>query len=140
MRSLPIPLLCGLAALLVAASASAQGSTGVPSLSRPSYAFLHELAGPAYLTLRPDGLGPALSDASDADGGSLDATIAGPILELYWNSPDIDGDLTVGPSDVGLLVQDLQGAYRFRSDLNRDGDLNLTDACILADVLEIDCR
>ena len=48
------------------------------------------------------------------------------VLPLSANSPDINGDRSVGISDITLFVEDLQ-AYAFRSDFNNDGEVDLSD-------------
>jgi hypothetical protein len=49
-------------------------------------------------------------------------------LTLRLNSPDINGDLAVNLSDVGLFASDfLSGTAAFRSDLVNDGVINLAD-------------
>lgn len=53
-------------------------------------------------------------------------------LALNFNSPDIDGDGHVGLPDVTWLAMDFFGSYHFRSDLQRDGVINLSDLGRLA--------
>lgn len=48
-------------------------------------------------------------------------------VHLSYNSPDINGDLVVNLTDVALFAVDFFGAYNFRSDLFRDGIINLQD-------------
>jgi hypothetical protein len=48
-------------------------------------------------------------------------------LALSFNSPDINGDGQVDIQDVGNFAQNLFGTYDFRSDLARDGLVNLAD-------------
>lgn len=48
-------------------------------------------------------------------------------LPLNFNSPDNNGDLQVTIADVGWFATDFFGNYHFRSDLFRDGTINLAD-------------
>lgn len=48
-------------------------------------------------------------------------------LNLNFNSPDINGDGLVNIPDLALFAQNLFGDYDFRSDLYRDGVINLSD-------------
>lgn len=48
-------------------------------------------------------------------------------LQLNFNSPDINGDGQVNIPDVGQFAGDFFGDYHFRSDLARDGLINLAD-------------
>ncbi len=50
-----------------------------------------------------------------------------PGLALSFNSPDINGDLTVDLTDVQLFVMDFFSSFNFRSDFHRDGIVNLSD-------------
>lgn len=59
-------------------------------------------------------------------GNEIDAD-----LPLTINSPDVNGDLVVGLSDVVLMVQALGGAYDFRYDFNGDGAINLGDIIVM---------
>lgn len=65
--------------------------------------------------------------------------LSGPPLELYFNSPDINCDRTVNLSDVGWFALDFFGAYHFRSDLHRDGVINLSDVSPLAEWMGRSC-
>jgi len=51
---------------------------------------------------------------------------------LYFNSPDISGDLRIDLSDVGLFAGDFHGSYAYRSDFNWDGAVNLSDIGFMA--------
>jgi hypothetical protein len=53
-------------------------------------------------------------------------------LRLNFNSPDINGDGQVSLHDVGQFASDFFGNYHFRSDLARDGLINLADVGWLA--------
>jgi len=55
-----------------------------------------------------------------------------PPLALSFNSPDIAGNGSVGLGDVALFAGDFFGGYHFRSDLHRDGVINLSDVIPLA--------
>ena len=58
---------------------------------------------------------------------------------VYFNSPDINGDLQVNLSDVALFGQDYFGGYQFRSDFHHDGVINLQDLAIMAEGLGASC-
>jgi hypothetical protein len=63
-----------------------------------------------------------------------------PPLPIYFNSPDINGDLSVNLADVALFTQDLgAGAAAFRSDLVWDGVINLSDIAVLTQHLGASC-
>ena len=49
-------------------------------------------------------------------------------FEIYYNSPDINGDLVVDLADIALFNLDFFGSYSYRIDFNWDGVNNLTDA------------
>lgn len=51
---------------------------------------------------------------------------------VYFNSPDIDGDLQVNLGDVTLFAHDFNDGYNYRSDFDWDGHLNLGDLVVLA--------
>jgi hypothetical protein len=51
---------------------------------------------------------------------------------VFFNSPDINGDLKVDLVDIQLFAGDFFGNYDYRSDFNWDGLLNLTDIPPLA--------
>lgn len=59
---------------------------------------------------------------------------------VYFNSPDISGDLKVDLVDVQLFAGDLFGEYDFRSDFNWDGTLNLIDVQIMAQAMGSTCE
>ena len=63
----------------------------------------------------------------------------GPPLPIHWNSPDINGDLTVDLSDAGQFTADLHGPYHFRSDLVYDGVINLSDAGEMSAAMGASC-
>lgn len=60
-------------------------------------------------------------------------------LPLSINSPDFNGDLRVNLADVQLFAADLAAGYDFRTDLHRDGVLNLADLGRLAASLGAQC-
>jgi hypothetical protein len=60
-------------------------------------------------------------------------------LELYFNSPDINGDLLVNLTDVVLFSQDMAGPYNYRSDFNFDNTVNLSDHVILVQAMGATC-
>jgi hypothetical protein len=64
---------------------------------------------------------------------------AGTGLTLNFNSADLDGNLSVNLTDLALFVQDYFGPYAFRSDLARDGTLNLSDLAVMAAAMGKSC-
>ena len=48
-------------------------------------------------------------------------------LDIQFNSADINGDLIVNLSDLGVFTTDYFGSYRYRSDFAWDGMVNLSD-------------
>lgn len=58
---------------------------------------------------------------------------------LRFNSPDLTGDLIVNLADVATFAGDYFGGYQFRSDLHRDGNLNLSDIVVLAQNFGAQC-
>lgn len=63
------------------------------------------------------------------------------ILEgIYFNSPDINGDLRVNLSDVPDFAGDFFGAYDYRSDFNWDNVINLSDIVFMAQSLGVACE
>jgi hypothetical protein len=63
------------------------------------------------------------------------------ILEgVYFNSPDINGDLSVNLSDVPDFAADFFGAYDYRSDFNWDNVINLSDIVFMAQSLGVACE
>ncbi|MBK8167299.1 MAG: hypothetical protein IPK64_15260 [bacterium] len=63
-----------------------------------------------------------------------------PQLLLQVNSPDINGDRVVDLSDIAAFAGDYHGAFHMRSDLQRDGVLNLADIALMATHMGADCR
>lgn len=61
-------------------------------------------------------------------------------IELYINSPDINGDQSVDLGDVGAFVIDYFGGYNFRSDFFYDGVINLADVGIMGAALGARCN
>lgn len=61
-------------------------------------------------------------------------------LPLWFNSPDINGDLIVNLLDVVILSGDYLNEYHFRSDLNGDGALNLLDVSEFAQHIGAQCQ
>jgi len=60
-------------------------------------------------------------------------TVVSPILFVYVNSPDIDGNGVVNLSDVVPFSTDIKGGtYVYRSDFHFDLKLNLTDIILFA--------
>ena len=63
------------------------------------------------------------------------------ILEgVYFNSPDINGDLQVDLSDIPLFAADFFNGYDYRSDFNWDGVINLSDVTIMVQALGLACE
>jgi hypothetical protein len=60
-------------------------------------------------------------------------------LRLSFNSPDINGDLAMNLPDVTLFAMDYFNGYRFRSDLYRDGVLDVRDLGRLAAAAGVEC-
>ena len=58
---------------------------------------------------------------------------------IVANSPDINADLTVNLTDVGIFSTDFFGNYSFRSDFFWDGDINLTDVVFMAEMIGDTC-
>ncbi|MCK9995871.1 MAG: hypothetical protein KAH56_06300 [Candidatus Krumholzibacteria bacterium] len=54
------------------------------------------------------------------------------VLNVFFNSADINGDLVVNLIDVSLFAGDYYSGTQYRSDFNFDGAINLTDVNILA--------
>lgn len=79
------------------------------------------------------------------DGGNCRIMVAGMALgtleglTLNFNSPDLDGNQVVNLADVVLFAQDYFSGFTFRSDLYRDGVLNLSDIVILARSAGLSC-
>ena len=66
--------------------------------------------------------------------------LAGPAgLNLRFVSPDIDGSLRVDLVDVVPFATDYFGAYRFRSDFNGDGVVNLSDFIFMVPAIGRSC-
>jgi hypothetical protein len=59
-------------------------------------------------------------------------SLSQPPLALSFNSPDLTGNGIVSLGDVEQFAGDFFGAYHFRSDLHRDGVINLSDVTPLA--------
>lgn len=63
-----------------------------------------------------------------------------PPLDLYFVSPDLNGDLRVDLTDAGLFSIDLFAGYTARSDLDADGAVNIADVSIMAAAMGNRCR
>ena len=59
---------------------------------------------------------------------------------VYFNSPDISGDLQVNLMDIHLFSVDFFADYDYRSDFNWDGVINLLDIEILAQAVSSACE
>lgn len=68
-----------------------------------------------------------------------EALVTNPGLPLYFNSPDLNGDLAVSLHDVPIFTGDYFGSYHFRSDFHRDGAIDLRDIAILARKMQANC-
>jgi len=64
----------------------------------------------------------------------------GPVFDIRFNSPDINGDLMVNLSDIVLFTQDLEGEYHYRSDFRWDGVINLSDIVRMTQGLGVSCE
>lgn len=65
--------------------------------------------------------------------------LSGNQLDILFNSPDIDGNLTVNLSDAVTYVQDATSTYNYRSDYFYDGTINLSDAVLFAQGIGAGC-
>lgn len=65
--------------------------------------------------------------------------LAGPGMDIQFNSPDINGDLEVNLTDVVLFAGDYYGAYLYRSDFYFDAAVNLSDIVLLAQGMGAEC-
>ncbi len=65
-----------------------------------------------------------------------------PSIPLGMVSPDINGDLVVGLSDIAYFVSDLMnpGGVNPRSDFNNDSVINLSDVALMAQGLGTSCE
>lgn len=85
--------------------------------------------------LKAGGQSQALAEVI-INGSTLDYA---PGLKINFNSPDINGDLTVNLTDVQIFSADFFAADLFRSDFYRDGVVNLSDLPPLAAAVGINC-
>ena len=83
--------------------------------------------------------GPAVFKVND-NPAETPAHDIWPLLELQVNSPDINGDRVVDLIDIAIFAGDYSGSFHMRSDLHRDGVMNLTDIAIVALHLGADCQ
>lgn len=58
---------------------------------------------------------------------------------VHFNSPDLDGDLAVTLTDIGLFADVYFGDYSFAGDLYFDGAVDLGDVGVLAGAVGADC-
>jgi hypothetical protein len=58
---------------------------------------------------------------------------------IYFNSPDVNGDLRVDLTDISYFATDFFGAYDYRSDFNWDGEVDLGDLTIMAQGVGTSC-
>lgn len=61
------------------------------------------------------------------------------VVNLQFNSPDINGDCVVNLLDLAEFVSDYLGVFNFRSDFHRDGVLDLLDVVIMAEAWGATC-
>lgn len=62
------------------------------------------------------------------------------LLNIQWNSPDINGDLIVNLTDTVFYAGDATGGvYKFRSDFLYDNRLNLSDTVLYAQGIGAAC-
>jgi len=61
-------------------------------------------------------------------------------LELYFNSPDIDGSGAVNLTDLVYFLQDYNGSYSYRSDFDFDGDVDDDDRSVITGALGACCN
>lgn len=61
-------------------------------------------------------------------------------LKLFFNSPDINGDLVIGLGDFGLFSQDYYGEYNYRSDFDFDGIIGLSDLVVMSRAMGASCQ
>jgi hypothetical protein len=61
------------------------------------------------------------------------------LLNVFYNSVDINGDLIVNLTDIGIFAGDYFLTPQYRSDFNFDGAINLTDLSIMAANLGATC-
>lgn len=66
-------------------------------------------------------------------------SLSGSQLDILFNSPDIDGNLTVNLSDAIAYVANATGAYSYRSDYYFDTVINLSDAVLFAQGIGAGC-
>jgi len=101
---------------------------------RPVFVFLEPIFGGGHSAV--DELGNPVSEAcvywAESECGDVG-------VEIYFNSPDINGDLMVSLSDNGMFTMDLYGSYSYRSDFNFDGVINLSDLGIFSGSYGISC-
>jgi hypothetical protein len=105
------------------------------------------VAGPPYI-LYSTGVCGGGHSAVDSTGAPISSAVIwwapepdyGTVeVDLYINSPDINGDLVVNLTDYTLFSVDYNGSYNYRSDFNFDGYVNMGDLTILAGALGVDC-
>jgi hypothetical protein len=60
-------------------------------------------------------------------------------VNLSFNSPDINGDLSVDAVDLQTFVEDYFSGYDFRSDFHRDGVLNGGDLVVMTEAYGACC-
>ncbi len=70
------------------------------------------------------------------NGSMLESTTG---VRLGFNSPDINGDLTVNLTDVQIFTTDFYADFDFRSDFHRDGSVNLSDLAEMAHAFGASC-
>jgi hypothetical protein len=97
--------------------------------------------GGAIADLDTDGTGLSYWVQPIEAGGSSQATLSVFIvgenittsgLPLNFNSPDLTGDRVIDLADIATFSSDYYGDFHFRSDLYRDGEINLSDVVVLS--------
>ena len=61
------------------------------------------------------------------------------ILDLHFNSADLNGDLAVNLTDIGMFASDFFTYYHYRSDFHHDGVINISDLGLLAQSMQAQC-
>jgi hypothetical protein len=61
------------------------------------------------------------------------------LLDIQFNSPDLDGTGVVNLGDVVIFATDYFGPYNYRSDFYWDGLVNLSDIVLIAQALTAAC-
>lgn|GEM_PF-3899181 len=95
-----------------------------------SYSIFGGGHSPVDQTGNPEGVVQVIWVPDDCEHGCSQKYV-----ELYVNSPDINGDLVVSLADMGLWSNDYYGTYNYRSDFNFDQIIDLSDLGILSSAM-----